>query len=708
MYERKYSRTESFQDLIARLYPLSDIAPDVRERILYDKDGYPMHYVARTVTFQVTDDCNLCCVPAGTLILMADKTEKPIEEISIGDKILTFNEKPTHAYPMMHEAEVTATMSREIDHVYDIITDSASLTVTGNHPLLYLNPFGFMEYKEVSHLRKGNTIYEYSGRQMVARHIRSIEKRAAKTIVYNLTTSLGTYVANKIAVHNCSYCYQINKKHHSMPFEVAKEFADMILESTKENNDYITVESSPGVVFEFIGGEPFLEIDLISKISDYLVQRMTEMRHPWRDKFMFSICSNGLLYKNKKVQAYMEKYKYNISFSVSIDGNKELHDSCRVKPDGSGSYDIAIDAVNHYREHFQGKMGSKMTMAPSNITYVYDAVKNLIDLKYDEIYLNCVYEKGWEPHHATELYNQFKMLSDYMIESGHFEDTYLSYLDDTGFHPMGEEHQQNWCGGTGSMIAVDYKGDIYPCLRYMESSIGDDIEAPVIGTVEKGFMYDQKTKDLVHDMRAISRRSQSEDECYYCPIAQLCSWCSAYNYQEFGTINKRATYICIMHKSRALTNIYYWNKGFKKYAPWFKFASWIPKEYALEVISEEEYNMLLSLIEFTDEDRTLTQKMLDEGKISDRYINYAKTALETNRPVFTNDIGKVIVDALNADGSPCYDEVMSASKYGKDVIKLDEPIDYTSIAYAGVFAYINKRGFDIHAVKLMEKYGGLE
>lgn len=38
---------------------------------------------------------------------------------------------------------------------------------------------------------------------------------------------------------------------------------------------------------------------------------------------------------------------------------------------------------------------------------------------------------------------------------------------------------------------------------------------------------------------------------------------TAYNYAEFGTPNKRATYICKMHKARVLANYYYWNKLFK-------------------------------------------------------------------------------------------------------------------------------------------------
>lgn len=700
MYNRNYSHTETFQDLIARLYPLTELAPEVRERILYDKDGNPMRYIARTVTFQVTDDCNLCCVPAGTKVLMNDGTEKNIEEINVGDKILTFDETPKYTYPKLDTAVVTATMTRDTDEIYTISTEKNTITATGNHPFLTVNNFGIIEYKKAANLKVGDSIYIYSGKSMVTKKIKSIHHLDHQELkVYNLTTSKKTYVANGIGVHNCSYCYQINKKHHTMPFEVAKKFADMILEANKENNDYMTVEASPGIVFEFIGGEPFLEIDLITQISDYLVTRMQEMRHPWRNKFMFSICSNGLLYNSPKVQAYMEKYKYNLSFSISIDGNKELHDSCRVQKDGSGSYDIAIAGVEHFRNHFNGKMGSKMTMAPSNITYVFSAVKNLIELHYDEIYLNCVYEKGWNEDHAGELYIQFKDVTDYMVETGHFIDTYLSYFDDSGFRPMPESENNNWCGGTGAMIAVDYKGDIYPCLRYMESSIGDDIKPPIIGTVDNGFMYDETTKNVVNEMRKITRRSQSTDECFYCPIAQMCSWCSAYNYQELGSANKRATYICIMHKSRALSNIYYWNKGFKKYAPWFKFASWIPREYALEVIDDEEYEYLLSLIEFTDEDKELTRKMIENGEVSEDYVQYARLALETGRPVFTNDLPNVIARHFDDEGNPIYvddDEQLDADDGAID-------FDVTDIAYRKVFEYLVKQGFDIDALnKIIE------
>lgn len=39
------------------------------------------------------------------------------------------------------------------------------------------------------------------------------------------------------------------------------------------------------------------------------------------------------------------------------------------------------------------------------------------------------------------------------------------------------------------MISVDYKGDIYPCIRYMESSLGTDVPPVIIGNVYDGIMH---------------------------------------------------------------------------------------------------------------------------------------------------------------------------------------------------------------------------
>lgn len=84
-------------------------------------------------------------------------------------------------------------------------------------------------------------------------------------------------------------------------------------------------------------------------------------------------------------------------------------------------------------------------------------------------------------------------------------------------------------------------------------------------------------------------------ECFNCPIAAGCAWCSAWNYQKYGTPNKRDTGICLMHKARSLANVYYWNKWYKQNGDDKKFKMYLPKQDALQIISEDDYNMLLDL-----------------------------------------------------------------------------------------------------------------
>ena len=114
-----------------------------------------------------------------------------------------------------------------------------------------------------------------------------------------------------------------------------------------------------------------------------------------------------------------------------------------------------------------------MTIAPGNVQYIDNAVKCFIENGYKEINLNCVYEEGWTVEHAKILYQQLKNVADYLLENNLYNDIYLSIFDSSFFRPKSPEDNMNWCGGDGSMLAIDWRGDLYPCIRYMESSLGD-------------------------------------------------------------------------------------------------------------------------------------------------------------------------------------------------------------------------------------------
>ena len=378
----------------------------------------------------------------------------------------------------------------------------------------------------------------------------------------------------------CTYCYQHDKSPKIMSFDVAKRFIDTLF------RQYINTHRC--LILDFIGGEPFMVPELISEIVDYWDYRCIMDNLQWGKLSRFSICSNGTEYRTEKVQKLLRKIGNRLSFTVSIDGNKELHDSARVFHNGKGSYDVAIDAATDFENKYKVDLGSKMTIAPSNIIFLYPAIKHYLDSGKKEIFANCVYEEGWTYEDAKLFYKELKRVADYKLEN--YIDTYLSLFEEDFFCPMDEDDNQNWCGGNGLMLAADPDGVLYPCLRYMPSSIGDKQPILTCGTVEEGI-----DTSLLKEMQKITRRSQSTDECFYCPIARGCSWCTAYNYEVFGTINKRATFICPMHKARALANVYYWNKYYQLKESNKRFTNYCPKEWALEIIDENEYNMLNDL-----------------------------------------------------------------------------------------------------------------
>lgn len=394
----------------------------------------------------------------------------------------------------------------------------------------------------------------------------------------------------------CSYCYQINKHTNRMSFETAKKFVDLLFSESEREGSYLY--GTEGIVIEFIGGEPLLEIDLIEQICDYFMWKAITLKHKWATTSIFSMISNGVLYFEPKVQKFLQKCQGRISFGISLDGCKELHDSCRVFPDGKPTYDLAEAGCEHYKKNYDSKMLTKMTIAPANITYVFKAIKNLIEnpkLKYKVIHCNCVYEKGWEQHHSTELYKQLKMIADYLLDNNLEEDIYISIFEKT-FTPFNPIDDKNYCGSTGSMLACDPFGKIFPCIRFMDTSLGNSVEPWCLGDVDNGIGILPKHKDKINILDSITLTSQSTDECINCPIQGGCGWCTGYNYQETGTPNKRLTYTCEMHKARFLANVYYWQKAHKKHGEECDLkVDRIPKEWALNIIDQDEYNMLLEL-----------------------------------------------------------------------------------------------------------------
>jgi uncharacterized protein len=453
-----------------------------------------------------------------------------------------------------------------------------------------LDNLKFIKQINPSVVRKGVSNF-YNRCLMNTKIIKNIEQLGEQE-VFNIATESRTYFANNIAVHNC---YESHKTNSRMTKETAKNAIDFLFDEEKVNG-YYKLETSPACILEFIGGEPLLEIDLMNYIVEYFKFKAFSLNHPWATNYMISFTSNGVLFRDKKVQDFLKRNTGRVSIGITIDGNKELHDACRVFHDGTGSYDIVEKSIKEWLKS-DGNPQTKITLAPENVMFLNDALKNVWSLGIVGAFTNVVFEDVWLQEHSTILYSEMIKLADYLLEDENYSKYYCSLFDETIGQVLIED--RNYCGGNGEMLAIGTDGRCFPCIRFMKYSLSSEgrQEQP-IGDIYNGL--DRKEDNAwLNKLKDITMSSQCHHDdnkkCLDCPIASGCSLCTAYNYDKFGDANHKATFICEMHKARVMSNAYFWNKLYKKLNISKRFDLNIPKDWALKIVTEEEYNKLLTI-----------------------------------------------------------------------------------------------------------------
>lgn len=365
-----------------------------------------------------------------------------------------------------------------------------------------------------------------------------------------------TFIVTKDCQLACKYCYLVGKNNKErMSFETASKAIDYILE--RENDDLFAFES---VTWDFIGGEPLLEVDLIDKICDYIKVEMYRRNHHWFDSYMFSITTNGLNYSSEKVQKFVMKNINHLSVGITIDGTEQQHDLNRIyKNSGRGSYGEVVKSIPLWLKQFP-EATTKVTIAHSNIPNICESILHLFDLGILNVPANVVNEAVWEDGDDVLFEEQLIRLADIIIDNNMYVDHSCSLFSEDIGKPMdNKKDNQNWCGA-GSMLAVDAAGNFYPCNRFAQFALRDK-ESWIIGNVHDGI-----DKNKLRPFLTLDRCTQSPPKCVSCEVAKGCAWCQGENFDasQTHTIYNRATAICKMHKARVRANNYYWNKLYRK------------------------------------------------------------------------------------------------------------------------------------------------
>ena len=174
--------------------------------------GYPlfqetqMEFVMKFCGYSFLDADHLRkCIAEGSLITMSDGTLKPIEDVRVGDRVISFDGK------VFSEKTVTAAWDNGIKDVVKVtLEDGISLRCTPDHRLLTQDG-----WKESSKLLSDDWVYTSNSisadiaenlsqyGDFVCVPVKSV-KKVGKSKVYDLTVEDNhNFIANNIVCHNC-------------------------------------------------------------------------------------------------------------------------------------------------------------------------------------------------------------------------------------------------------------------------------------------------------------------------------------------------------------------------------------------------------------------------------------------------------------------------------------------------------------------------
>lgn len=146
----------------------------------------------------------------------------------------------------------------------------------------------------------------------------------------------------------CNYCL-LDTVPEAMSFETAKAAIDLFLEA----NANVKEHALSRVTFNFYGGEPLLEFDLLKRCVDY-IKTKTFGAIP----VVLLMTTNGTLLTDEIISFLAEN---DFAVSISLDGPKEEHDRNRTTKANRGTYDKVLENLMRYKakypEHYKEKVG---------------------------------------------------------------------------------------------------------------------------------------------------------------------------------------------------------------------------------------------------------------------------------------------------------------------------------------------------------------
>lgn len=355
-------------------------------------------------------------------------------------------------------------------------------------------------------------------------------------------TQLHIFVVTNVCNMQCVYCQAQNGRSIPNGFmneETAKRAVEIAMQSPSNH-----------LQFEFQGGEPLLNFEIIKLIVDYSKQisngKMID----------YSIVSNLTLLTDDMLNYIKDNH---ISISTSVDGNIELHNSNRPYRDGSGSYESVCQSIDRVKKEALN-IGALQTTTRQSLKNSHQIVDTYLELGFHSISLRpltplgCA-EKDWKEigYTADEFVEFYKESFDYILERNkyaYFREGIASIFLKKIFEGYGANYMElrSPCGAALGQIAYYYDGNVYTCDEgRMASEMGN--QSFCLGNVHDTD-YNQLMDNDICKVVCASSILESLPSCADCVYQPYCGVCPVVNFTLNKDIYEKAPdgYHCAINK----------------------------------------------------------------------------------------------------------------------------------------------------------------
>ncbi|HGD3883186.1 TPA: radical SAM protein [Streptococcus agalactiae] len=323
---------------------------------------------------------------------------------------------------------------------------------------------------------------------------------------------------------NCKYCYIEEKTKTILNITDAEKMINFSINKAIKYPDR-------KLHIYFIGGEPLIEYELMKHLVDY-AEKIALHKGV---KVSFSTTTNATLLNNKIIEYFINK---NISFKISVDGDKQINDLNRTYKNGLGSYEniiSKIDLLSRYEELSLKKITCTNVVTINNVHKFFDSLQHLssIGFKIIETGFN-IYDK-WEDSDLKILKNQLKNISYYYLNNRQDK-------DNTKFIFM-EKLLSNYyygckffsCKAGINSIYMSADGSIYPCKEAPNLKLGNC----------------KHEKDFMKITEIVKFNETKNKKCLSCKYLNKCSarGCISNNIIMNGDIDEPEKLYCYITKT---------------------------------------------------------------------------------------------------------------------------------------------------------------